>query len=231
MQKPEWEIEKNEFLRRLHCTEEDFKKELCLPNLASVRHIVPLRYLKHIEAAIHLKNKVLLKLLRKIPTLGGHYPFANAEFQPCKIDPRTLKVGQKFVYREIYQSLLEELPAILSEFAISSEFCDLDAHFFFGADYDGTESMAFYIPPIIEQQGADLVIMDGIHRNYIASRSAPTNSAILIKNIGMLFPCGMRPWSDIQVISLSQKPQDINERYFDLNKNLFRDLKFLGIDG
>lgn len=231
MQKPEWEITKDEFLRRLHCTEEDFKKELSLPSMASVRHIVPLRYLKHIESAIPLKTKTLFKLLRKIPTQGGHYPFANAEFHPCKIDPRTLKVGQKFVYREIYQSLLEELPAIFSEFAIAFGFCDLGAHFFFGTDFDGTESMAFYIPPLIEQHGTDIVIMDGIHRDYVASRFAPTNAAVLIKNIGMPFPCGMRPWSDIQVISLSQKPQDINERYFDLNKNLFRDLKFLGIDG
>ena len=178
-----------------------------------------------------MKNETLFKLLRKIPTQGGYYPFAKADFEQRKIDPRILKVGQKFVYREIYQSLLEELPAIFSEFAMASGFCDLDPHFFFGADYDGTESMSFYIPPLVEQHGTEYVIMDGVHRDFIASRSSPTNTAIIIKNIGMPFPCGIRPWSEIKVISLSQKPQDINERYFDLNKNLFRDLKFLGIDG
>lgn len=231
MNKPGWEIEKDEFLKRLHCTEEDFKKELCLPDISSVCHIVPLRYLTIIETAISLKTKVLFRLLRKIPTLDGQYPFKNAEFQFCKIDPRNLKIGQKFVYRETYQEILEKLPQIFEDFPIASGFSDLGTHFFFGIDADGIKSMSFYIPPIIECHKQDLVIMDGIHRDFISKQSNPILSAILINNIDVPFPCGMRPWSEIQVISLSEKPQDVNDRYFDLNKNLFRDLKFLGIDG
>lgn len=231
MNKPEWKIEKDEFLRRLHCTEEDFKKELCLPDIASVHHIVPLRYLANIDAAIPLKTKILFKLLRKIPTVDGQYPFETAEFNLCKLDSRNLKIGQKFVYRERYQKILEELPNVFSEFSVASGFSELGAYFFFGSDLNDTESMAFYIPPIIERHNTDLVIMDGIHRNYISKQSNPVLSSVVISNASVSFPCGMRSWSDIQIINLSKKPQDINERYFDLKKNLFRDLKFLGIDG
>lgn len=34
-----------------------------------------------------------------------------------------------------------------------------------------------------------------------------------------------------RLIPLAEKPANINDRYFELKKNLFRDLKYLGIDG
>jgi hypothetical protein len=58
-----------------------------------------------------------------------------------------------------------------------------------------------------------------------------TTLALIAKNVSVEFPCGRRSWEEMQIIDLVQKPKDINERYFDLKKNLFRNLKFLGIDG
>ena len=76
-----------------------------------------------------------------------------------------------------------------------------------------------------------MVIMDGIHRNYIAKQTGHALNAILVDDIILPFPCAAKDWSEIQVIPLNQKPKDINERYFDLQQGLFRDLKYLGIDG
>ena len=73
--------------------------------------------------------------------------------------------------------------------------------------------------------------MDGIHRDYITKQLGCTINAILIKNVAIPFPCGIKSWEEIKVIGLAEKPKDINERYFNLQKELFRDLKYLGIDG
>jgi len=92
-------------------------------------------------------------------------------------------------------------------------------------------ALACYLPPIVERHGKNKVIMDGIHRNYIAKQYGVSINAILVEEISIPFPCGMREWDELQAISLDKKPADINERYFDLTKELFRDLKYLGIDG
>ena len=75
------------------------------------------------------------------------------------------------------------------------------------------------------------MVMDGIHRDYIGKQTGLALTVIVAENISLPFPCSAKSWSDIKVISLSEKPKDINERYFDLKKELFRDLKYLGIDG
>ncbi|MDO8523538.1 MAG: hypothetical protein Q7S12_04675, partial [bacterium] len=113
----------------------------------------------------------------------------------------------------------------------SSGICELGAWFVFGEDMEGTSSLSCYLPPIIERHGKRLVIMDGIHRNYIAMQFGVSINAILVENIYIPFPCSMRNWDELSVIPLANKPADINERYFDLTKELFRDLKYLGIDG
>lgn len=114
---------------------------------------------------------------------------------------------------------------------IPSEIGALGAYFVFGGDQNSVPSLACYLPPIVERHGKHVVIMDGIHRNYIAKQFWPSINVIFVENISIPFPCGMREWEELQVIGLNQKPADINERYFDLTKELFRDLKYLGIDG
>ena len=175
---------------------------------------------------------MLLYLLRRIRTLGGQTLFENIRIQMVRVDPRHLKVGQKFVYRENYQKLLEEVPDVFKRFMVTAGgLGDLGAYFTFGFNGDDCYSMACYLPPLVEKQGSDLVIMDGIHRNYIAKQSGLAINVILVEDVALPFPCEIRCWSDVRVIPLAEKPKLLCERYFDLNKNLFRDLKYLGIDG
>ena len=90
-------------------------------------------------------------------TLNGFKPFGKAEIEMRKVDPSQLKIGQKYVYRENYQNLLETLPNLFGKFAITGGISDLGAYFVFGPDKDGVPSMACYIPPFIEQHGAELI--------------------------------------------------------------------------
>lgn len=119
--------------------------------------------------------------------------------------------------------------AIFDEYLICSGIYDLGAFVLTGLDAQGNHCLAYYLPPIIEQHKKGLIIMDGIHRNFI-NRSHAIN-AIIIDNVKIPFPCSHHSWKEIQVIPLKNKPKDIKKRYFDINSDLFRDLKYLGIDG
>lgn len=229
---PEWQIEPNEYLKRLNIDLEDFEKQLNLPNVKNITKVLPLRNIKEIRSLIPISSNMLLYLIRRIKTLDNRKPFKNIKMKMLKMDPHHLKIGQKFVYRENYQNLLELVPNIFTNFLISSGgLADLGAYFVFGFNGSNSYSLACYIPPIVEKHGSDLVIMDGIHRNYIAKQAGVSLNAILIENVSLPFPCAVKDWLEIQVIPLKDKPKDINKRYFNLKKSLFRDLKYLGIDG
>lgn len=229
---PAWQIDPQEYLKRLNLGREDFRRRLKLPDIDSVSKIIPLRDLKVINSLIPISSEMVLYLLRQIRTLDGQMPFQNIGIQMTRMDPRHLKIGQKFVYRENYQKILESVPEVFRQFMVTAGgLGDLGAYFAFGLNGDEKYSMACYLPPVVEKQGSDLVIMDGIHRNYIAKQAGLALNVILVDGVDLPFPCGMRGWSDIVVLPLADKPKDLNERYFNLNKSLFRDLKYLGIDG
>lgn len=228
---PEWEISFKEYLERLQLSPKHFKEQLNLPKIEDIKKVLPLRNLEKIESIIPIKNEILLKLIRKIKTFDNQSPFKRSTISLVKVDSRQLKIGQKFVYRENYQNLLENLPKIFKEFSISSGFSDLGAFMVFGFDKHQNYCLAYYIPPIIEKHKGNLIIMDGIHRNFINKQMGTALNAIIVENVNVPFPCSLHPWDEIQIIPLKNKPCDINKRYFDLKKNLFRNLKYLGIDG
>lgn len=230
---PLWQISPDEYLQRLGLNLSDFTKALRLPDVAAVQKIVPLRTIREVTSPpIPISQELLAWLLRRTRTMSGQSPFLNATFQTAKIDPRHLKVGQKFIYRENYQRLLEEIPDLFHKFPSGNgHLSDLGAYFVFGKTEQDEPSLACYIPPLIEKHGSDLVIMDGIHRDYIIMQAGATTNAILIGGVEVPFPCSFHDWSDMKVIPLAQKPTDVRERYFNLHPELFRDLKYLGIDG
>lgn len=231
---PKWQIDFKEYLQRLRCDLKDFREQISFPNVAGVKTVLPLRDLRGIFSLIAINKDLLGKLLRSIPTLNGLYPYKESSFEISCLDSRQLKIGQKFVYRENYQKMLEELTELFQEkfgIACGVNYMGGYSYMVFGLDSKDRYAMSFYLPPIVERRGKDLIIMDGIHRNYLAKQFGVAVNAIVIDGVSAPFPCGLRSWSEGRVISLKDKPADIHERYFDLNKNLFRDLKYLGIDG
>jgi len=230
----QWQIDSQEYLKRLGLDREDFEKQLKLPQVVDMKQIVPLRDMKEVQSIVPIDSEMLSYLIRRIRTLDGRMPFQNSEISQVMTNTRQLKIGQKYVYRENYQALLEHGVSDLFKnfFGEWAGLGNLWAYFIFGLDRENKYSMACYIPPIIEVHGSRSLIMDGIHRNYIARQSGlSTINALLVENIEVPFPCSVKNWKEIQVIPLAEKPKQLEDRYFDLNKYLFRDLKYLGIDG
>ncbi len=233
---PEWQMDFEEYLDHLKLNERHFRERLRLPVVSRLRRVLPLKNLKDIRSMIPLANAFLREILIKVRTLDDQLPFAEATFGICYVDPRELKLGQRFVYRENYVALLEELPNLfVNAFAVTSSITSMGAFSVFGCDAAGEPAISFYLPPIVEKHrlktGEELVIMDGMHRNFLTKQFGMTIAAIVAKNVTVHFPCACKDWSSVTAIPLADKPADINERYFGLRKNLFRDLKYLGIDG
>jgi len=224
-----WQINPAEYLKRVDL---DIIKLLGLPELEEVSRIVPMRDIRRIISLVPIQFEVLTHLVKKIKTLDGRYPFLNSEVKLIKTDPNHLKVGQKYIFREKYQNLMEEMPSIFDPFAITSGgLANVGAYFVFGLNGGNGLSMACYLPPIIELHGDKFLVMDGIHRNFIFKQADSCPLSIHISNIDLPFPCSPHNWSETKIICLSAKPEKIEDRYFDLQPELFRDLKYLGIDG
>lgn len=229
---PQWRITPAEYFQRLDLDLEGFKQELHLPRLEDVVQIVPLRDIKKIKSLVPIDREMLLHLLRRVKTLDGRLPFTKASMRSISVDPRQLKIGQRYVYRDNYQKILERGADAFGELISHNDgLGNAAAYFVFGPNGDDSYSMACYIPPIAERHGENLVIMDGIHRNYVAKQANAHLNAVILENVELPFPCSAHEWGEISVIPLADKPKELSERYFDLQKGLFRDLKYLGIDG
>lgn len=230
---PEWEISFEEYLERMQINQRHFETCLQLPKINSIRKVIPLKNLAKVNTVIPLKKKFFEQIIRNITTLDKkEKPFKSSEVNLVKVYPDQLKIGQKFVYRENYQKLIEQIPAIFDEYLICSGIYDLGAFVLTGLDAQENYCLAYYLPPIIEQHyKKGLVIMDGIHRNFINRQIGHTLNAIIVNNVKVPFPCSFHSWNEIQIIPLKNKPKDIKKRYFDINSDLFRDLKYFGIDG
>jgi|GEM_PF-1147932 len=229
---PDVDICFDEYLDRLRLTERSFRKHLDLPIVGKVKRVLPLKNITEVGSIIPLPNSFLFWLLKNVKTMGGDLPFADSRFELIKFDPLQLRIGQKFAYRENYVELLEKVSDIFrKKHAINSGVTNLGAFLIFGRDERGQSAIAYYLPPIVEEHRGDPVIMDGIHRDYLTMQMGATISAIRARDVKIPFPCSAHKWDELKVISLAEKPKDMNERYFDLRKELFRDLKYLGIDG
>lgn len=228
----QWQITPDEYLKRLELNIEDFERRLQLPQVNEVTKIIPLKELHKIESIVPIGSDLLLYLIKRIRTLDGQMPFINSTIRQVVVNPNQPKIGQKYVYRENYQQLLENISGIFNPLLGEwGGLGNLGAYFVFGYNGDNKYSMACYIPPIIEIHKSKPLIMDGIHRNYIARQTGLTINALIVKNVSVPFPCSPKNWREIQVIPQNEKPKNLEDRYFELQKGLFRDLKYLGIDG
>lgn len=228
----QWQIDPREYLARLGLDRDDFKKQLKLPKTEEIEKILPLKSIEQVQSIIPINSDMLLYLISRIKTLDGQSPFKSSRIRQVVVNPSQLKIGQKYVYRENYQNLLESVSNIFRNFLGEwGGLGNLGAYFVFGLDENNHYSMACYLPPIIEVHESKPFIMDGIHRNYIGRQTGLTINALIVKNVDIPFPCSPRKWEEIKVIPLDDKPKNLEDRYFDLKKELFRDLKYLGIDG
>lgn len=229
---PEWQIDFPEFLGRLQLTTSKFEDIVQLPKAEILRKVIPLKDLSNLSAITPISSELFHRLLVNVKTLDGQEPFHSAKFRLHKVDPRQLLIGQKFAYRENYCGMLENLSDLFQgKYMINCGITDLGAYIVFGEGADGQKAISIYLPPIVEHHNGELVIMDGIHRNFIALRMGATITAIIATGVSVKFPCSPRSWRELRVISQTEKPKALTDRFFELNQGGFRDLKHFGIDG
>ena len=212
---------------------------------SKVRGIVALRELKVVRHIQLMPTKYLDALLRAIPLVGSTniqdstvteaegdvlvFPYQQAVFQHGLVDPRNLLMGQTFVQRPKYNNLLEKFNGLFAEFCGSRGFAQCSPMLVFG-QVEGSDDLvlAHYLPPIVEMHENRQVLMDGLHRNFITMGTGGPLEAITIVHVGKQFPSDVHDWGNVTPVDT--KP-DRAVRYNNLKPELFRDLKYVGIDG
>lgn len=229
---PKWDIDFGAYAETLGVGRMGFEAQLRLPRIGEVKRVVRLRDIKKITSLIPMSRDFLENLLRSVKTGNGDLPFEDSRFRLVGLRPTELRIGQRYVYREKYQALMESVENIFRDFMVTAGgLADLMPLTIVGLDEDNECCLAYYLPPLIEKHGDALAVMDGIHRSYIATRVGKTHMAIQIERVNVPFPCGMRSWENSKVIPLAERPADMRDRYFGMQQELFRDLKSVGIDG
>ena len=217
-------IEYGEFLRRTGAKLETGSSH-------KIEKVVSLRVITEIDIVLSMPLAYLEHLLRNIGLLDDpeRKPYRNANFRSLRVDPHGLSLGQKFVYRPTYVGIIEKFKDIFNGFTVSRGISKLTPQIVIGRDNTGQIALAHYVCPIFEIHDGKMVILDGVHRDFIIKNAGTTIESIIIDGIADQFPCTPHPWDDISVVD--EKPPKLANRYFDLDEGMFRDLKSVGIDG
>ena len=215
----------NEFLTR---TGIDLAR---IPGCEHVELIVSPRDIARVEDIALMRNEYRNQLLESVGLAEnrGQQLYRDRAIHQLLIDPRDLVLGQRYVYRPNYVSIVEELRDLFEGFGVRGGFTQFFACRIVGQDHEGRRVLAHFLPPILERHGARLILMDGVHRNYLARQAGVSIECLVVDNVVAAFPCSTRRWETIAVTDV--KPPNIEDRYFDLDRGLFRDVKYIGIDG
>ncbi len=189
--------------------------------------IVSLRELE-VEDLRVMPTAYLKQILQSV-TLSGRdcRPYLACEIETGRIDPSLLRIAQTFVERTKYQAMLEKFSTLFRNFCVNKGVAKCTALIAYGRTSDGNHAIAHYLPPIIEKH-QDMLLLDGIHRNFLVMTVGTTLESIIVHGVNVDFPCTPQRWSKINIVG--QKPPR-EERFFNLRVDLFRNLEGVGIDG
>ncbi|MBU1632075.1 MAG: hypothetical protein KKA58_01200 [Nanoarchaeota archaeon] len=199
-------------------------------DISHFKTVIPLRDIRIIEHMAFVRTEILEALIKSIPLRREEeliFPYSNSQIQIYGVEPKGIDVGQTFVQSSKVLSIMKNMTAAFEAYATKG-ISKMPPAQIYGRDTQDNPVMAFYIPPIIEHHNGGGVLLDGMHRSYICSSAGTTVNAIHIKNIGNALPFSPITWKKVSLVD--EKPP-IDERYKNLQKNLFRDLSYVGIDG
>lgn len=194
--------------------------------------VIPLRAIKKIHDISLMQIDVLEAILRKVPlrdkTEGVVYPYQNAEIEVHRRAPSSFHIGQTFVLKRKLLGLMDAMSSHLFRNFDTGGLSKMPPLRVYGETAEGEEVIGIYIPPIIEVHGSYPSLIDGIHRSFLCKSAGTTINAVHVWNAGSKLP--FRPISWKECYMVDEKPS-VEQRYFDLNKALFRNLTNVGIDG
>lgn len=207
---------------------------ICHDDFARLRakgeKIVSLREIVEVNCVQAMPKGYLRRLIESV-TLDGNpreKPYSGCAIELVRMDPNDLLVGQTFVERMKLQRILEHFTDMWSEFCVTRGIAKRTAGIVFGKTAQEESVIAHYLPPIVEENNGQRLLLDGVHRNFLTKAVGTTIETIVIKGVRTAFPCTCRPWDDVHPVD-EKPPKD--ERFRDLLPALFRDIKAIGIDG
>ena len=204
-------------------------------DLNGYNHVVSLRDLRSVNEMLAFTTESFRALIRRIPLRTGGsdlvFPYEDASsIRVYAREPSGLEIGQRFILNRKLLSIMTHLGLggdVFEGFEING-FSQMMPQRLYGVDQEGNKAIAFYIPPIVEIHGLDAVLVDGIHRCYITGRVGATVTSVHITGVAAPLPFDVIPWAESKTVD--EKPT-IEERYKNLDRSLFRDLSYVGIDG
>lgn len=197
--------------------------------LPDYKTVVSPRALKFVRKLCIMQEESLKALIRGIPLRGTSVlPYAHSEIEVALTEPKNFRVGQRFVLERKLLGLMTDLPQRIFQGFCSGGFSSLPPAEIYGIDFNDREVIALYIPPVLEYIGSQKVLLDGIHRSFICRGVGAPLNAVHVYNPSEELPFTPTSWQECS--NVSEKPGKEN-RYFNLNPKLFRDLTFVGIDG
>lgn len=200
------------------------------PTWAYASQIVSLRDIVSVSSIQVMSEEYLRKLVCNTTLEGdaGVHVYEKCHISRARIDPHNILVGQTFVERAKCQRMIEHLSSVFEGFCVNHGFAKSIALVVLGKIADGSFGIAHYVPPIVEQHNGGLYLLDGVHRNFLAGAVGTTIEAIILKNISIPFPCDVHTWASLRPVD--EKPARA-ERFYNLRPDIFRDLKWVGVDG
>lgn len=201
-----------------------------LAHMSRADRIVSPRQIAVAHWMLNMRLDYLKKLIASIPLLGDpeRKPYVIGRIDRYRIDPRMSKVGQTFIERGKISAIHEMFNAMFDEHDVPYGISKKGASWIFGQTAEGDRAIAQYLPPIVEQIGNRHAVLDGIHRFSFVRGAGTTIEIIKISDPTEPFPCDLQKWSEIKPVDV-KPPKD--QRFFNLKPELFRDLKYVGIDG
>jgi len=201
-----------------------------VPTWNTAEHIVSLRELVSIEAVQPMRRDYLEALMKHVVLAGdtSAHVYRMSTVQTMRVDPHSVLLGQTFIERGKYQRFLEGFEAQFAAFCVPRGMAKLGACIVLGKTADGKYAIAHYIPPIIELSRERAALLDGVHRMYLARQVGTTLETIAVDRVGAPFPADLHGWDKVAVVT--EKPP-LEKRFSNLRRELFRDLKYVGVDG
>ena len=198
--------------------------------IQKAERIVSLRDLVKIDSMQAMHREYLHLLLENVTLVGDPSvrPYHGCRVQTARIDPRTVLVGQTFVQRSKYAKFIECFSDMFREFHVSRGLAKLTPFVITGRTEDGGRAVAHYVPPIVERHPEGQVLMDGVHRYYCMMAAGTTIESIIVHDVKVPFPSTAKSWAHVHPVD-EKPPKD--ERFHDLRREFFRDVKAIGIDG
>lgn len=201
-----------------------------LAHMSRADRIVSPRDIAVAHHMIAMRIPYLKRLIESVPLVGDpqRKPYAGCRIDRYRIDPRMSKIGQTFVERRKIGALHEMFGAMFRDHDVPYGISKKGAWWIFGETTEGDRAIAQYLPPIVEQIVDRHAVLDGIHRFSIIATAGTTLEIVKISDPKESFPCDLQKWGAIKHVD-AKPPKD--QRFFNLRPDLFRDLKYVGIDG